>query len=87
MGKDAEIASDCDNFLLFLKIMAKVPVNFTTADWVASVEQLGAIKGGYGEDAVFGPGKYDGGDTYALVEWHRECTCWIQIRGYQPGQV
>lgn len=87
MGKDSEVVSECDNFFLFMKVMEQLPLNPTHDQWPDAVARVGAVAGAYAVDARFGPGKYNGGDSYALVEWRRECTCWKQIRPHRPGRV
>lgn len=86
MGTDAEIVSHCDNFFLLLKVLSNLPRNPIRAQWPAAVAAVGEIQSAYADTARFVPMKYDGGDTYALVEWRRECSCWVQIRPHQPGR-
>jgi hypothetical protein len=86
-GVDSAVVSLCDHFSLWLKVARSLPTNFTRADWVKGLEQLGSWDSAYSQLATFGPGKYDGGDGYATVEWHRECTCFHQIKPGQPARA
>lgn len=87
MGTDASVISACDTFFVWLAIMEKLPVNFTRAQWAAAVPEVGVLATpALGASATFRPGKFDGGDSYALIEWRRECTCWVQVRAHQPGR-
>jgi hypothetical protein len=86
-GADAEVVSLCDAFFVWLAVTDKLPVNFTRADWATAVPQVGQFQMATSTaSATFGPGKFEGGDAYALVEWRKECTCWFEIRGHQPAK-
>ena len=28
----------------------------------------------------------DAGDSYATIEWRRECSCWFQVSPHQPAR-
>lgn len=87
MGTDASVISACDTFFVWLAVMEKLPVNFTRAQWAAAVPEVGVLATpALGASATFRPGKFDGGDSYSLIEWRRECTCWVQVRAHQPGR-
>jgi hypothetical protein len=61
-------------------------VNFTRAQFAAAVPSVGTFDSPWSALTVFAPGKFEGGDAYALVEWRRDCTCWVQIRPHQKGR-
>lgn len=84
MGKDAEIINHCDHFFLFRRIMDRLGPNPTRAEWPRAATEVGTLHGGYAASTTFAANKFNGGDTYALVEWRRECTCWTQIREHRP---
>lgn len=87
MGTDAEIIVLCDSFTLWAEAAQRAPVNLTRADWVRSLSTLGPYATAYAERAVYAPGKFNGGDSYALLEWRKECSCWVQIRNHEPARV
>lgn len=87
MGKDAQVVAHCDNFFLFLAVMERLPVNFTRAQWAAAAPSVGGFAlTAWSHTANLGPGKYEGGDAYAVIEWQRECTCWLQVRPHESGR-
>jgi hypothetical protein len=87
MGTDAEAIVLCDAFTLWVEAARRTPVNLTRADWVQSLSTLGSYATAYAERAVYAPGKFNGGDSYALLEWRKECSCWVQIRKHEPARV
>lgn len=87
MGRDAAVISMCDHFTLWLTAARRAPVNLTRADLIRAVEGIGEFPTAYTQRAVFGAGKYSGGDALTQVEWRRECTCFHVIRPAQPAYV
>ena len=87
MGTDAEIIVLCDSFTLWEQAAKRAPVNLTRADWVQSLSTFGPYATAYAERAVYAPGKFNGGDSYSLLEWRKSCSCWVQIRKHEPARV
>lgn len=87
MGTDAEIIVLCDSFTLWEQAAKRAPVNLTRADWVQSLSTFGPYPTAYAERAVYAPGKFNGGDSYSLLEWRKSCSCWVQIRKHEPARV
>lgn len=87
MGADAEAVVLCDAFTLWAQAAKRAPVNLTRADWVQSLSTFGPFATAYAERAVYAPGKFNGGDSYSLLEWRKECSCWVQIRKHEPARV
>jgi ABC-type branched-subunit amino acid transport system substrate-binding protein len=87
MGADAEAVVICDAFTLWAQAAKRAPVNLTRADWVQSLSTFGPYAAAYAERAVYAPGKFNGGDSYSLLEWRKECSCWFQIRKHEPARV
>jgi ABC-type branched-subunit amino acid transport system substrate-binding protein len=87
MGTDAEIIVLCDSFHLWEEAARRAPVNLTRADWVQSLATFGPFATAYAERAVYAPGKFNGGDSYSLLEWRKSCSCWFQIRKHEPARV
>jgi hypothetical protein len=86
MGTDSEVVSLCDSFNLWLTAMRRTAVNPLRTDWIASVESLGEYASAYPARSFYRRGKLNGGDSYAVVEWQRECRCWKQVRSHVPGR-
>jgi ABC-type branched-subunit amino acid transport system substrate-binding protein len=87
MGADAEVIVLCDAFTLWAQAAGRAPVNLTREDWVRSLSSLGPFGSAYSARAVYGPQKFNGGDSYAEIEWRRSCSCWYQIREHTPARL
>ena len=85
MGADAEAVVLCDAFTLWAQAARRAPVNLTRADWTQSLGSFGPYASAYPARAVYGPGKFNGGDSYAPIEWRKECSCWFQLGRHQPA--
>jgi hypothetical protein len=87
MGKDGLAVAACDGFFTWLAAMKHTSANPTRADLVAAVPKVGDNPlSAFALRAVYGPGKYQGGDAYGRVEWRRSCTCWVQIGRPVPAR-
>jgi ABC-type branched-subunit amino acid transport system substrate-binding protein len=81
MGKDGLAVAACDAFFTWTQAMQFTPVNPTRADLVAAIPRVGNNPlSAFALKATFGPGKYQGGDAYARVQWQGSCRCWVQIK-------
>ena len=87
MGTDAEVIVLCDSFTLWAEAANRAPVNLTRADWTQSLSTYGPYRTAYAERALYAPGKFNGGDSYSLIEWRKSCSCWFQIRKHEPARV
>lgn len=87
MGTDGLAVAACDGFFLWLAAARLAPVNLTRADVVAAVPSVGDFSlSAFALRARYGPGKYQGGDAYAIVEWRKSCTCFVQIKRPMPAR-
>jgi ABC-type branched-subunit amino acid transport system substrate-binding protein len=87
MGTDGLAVAACDGFFLWLAAARLAPVNLTRADVVAAIPNVGDYSfSAFALRARFGPGKYQGGDAYALIEWRKSCTCFVQIKRPVPAR-
>lgn len=83
---DTEALSLCENLDLFVRIAAAAGTNPTRLSWGNAVQTIGKVSPATIDTATFDrPGKVSGGDTLSIVEWRRQCTCWVQTRGFQPA--
>jgi ABC-type branched-subunit amino acid transport system substrate-binding protein len=87
MGTDAEVIVLCDAFTLWAEAANRAPVNLTRADWTQSLATFGPYRTAYAERALYAPGKFNGGDSYSLIEWRKSCSCWFQVRRHEPARV
>lgn len=79
MGKDAGAVAYCDSFFLWVTAMRNAPPNPRRADFPAALAAVGdQWQSPYANIARFGPGKFNGGDDYAPVQWLAECSCHTQ---------
>jgi ABC-type branched-subunit amino acid transport system substrate-binding protein len=79
MGKDAGAVAFCDSFFLWVTAMRNAPPNPRRADFPAALAAVGdQWESAYAGRAVFGPGKFNGGDDYAPVQWAGGCSCYTQ---------
>jgi ABC-type branched-subunit amino acid transport system substrate-binding protein len=76
----------CTHFKIWLESARRSPVNLTRKDVVSAVQQLGDFPVAFSHRAVFGPGKTNGGDSYAVVEWRTDCGCYRQLRAHQNAR-
>lgn len=86
MGRDAAAISLCDHIHLWATAMRNGPVNPTRQTLIDQVTRIGDWPTAYADRAVFGPGKFEGGDSYAKVQWSKGCKCFTQIRPHQPAR-
>jgi ABC-type branched-subunit amino acid transport system substrate-binding protein len=84
-GKDAEVVAFCDFVFLWQAAMQKAGPNPTRATLIEAVKTVGHYQGAMSADAVFGPGKFEGGDSYAILQWRRGCSCWVQTQPHQTA--
>jgi ABC-type branched-subunit amino acid transport system substrate-binding protein len=86
MGRDAEVLTLCDGLQVWLSAMRRAPLNPTRADWVQARQQAGEfVDPATVAKVVYQPGKFDGGDSYAYIEWRKACTCWVQLESHVPA--
>ena len=86
IGDDLEILSLCESFLLFLQVATAAGPDLTRATWVNALAGVGDYRGAFTDLARFDrPGKMTGGDTMKLIKWHKSCTCWKELTGFQPA--
>lgn len=76
----------CTHFKLWLESARRSPVNLTRQDVVNAVQQLGEFPVAFTHRAVFGPGKTNGGDSYAAVQWGSDCGCYRQLRPHRHAR-
>ena len=78
---DAHILLFCDHINLFVAAMRNAGTNPTRADWGRAVAAVGDLPVAAYDRAIYDrPGKVSGGDSIALIEWRKECKCWVQLR-------
>ncbi|HEX4904722.1 MAG TPA: ABC transporter substrate-binding protein, partial [Acidimicrobiales bacterium] len=79
MGKDAGAVAHCDSFFLWVTAMRSAPPNPRRADFPAALAGVGeSWESAYAGRATFRPGKFNGGDDYAPVQWAGDCSCYTQ---------
>lgn len=79
MGKDAGAVAICDSFFLWVTAMRNAPPNPRRANFPNALAAVGdRWESAYAGRAVFGPGKFDGGDDYAPVQWSGGCSCYTK---------
>ena len=87
MGTDGLAVAACDGFFLWLAAARAAPVNLTRADVIAAIPSIGEYAlSAFALRARYGPGKYQGGDAYAVVEWRKSCSCFVQIKRPMPAR-
>ena len=79
MGRDAGAVAICDSFFLWVTAMRNAPPNPRRADFPAALAAIGdQWQSPYANIARFGPGKFNGGDDSAPVQWLADCQCHTQ---------
>jgi hypothetical protein len=86
MGRDAGAVAYCDSFFLWVTAMRNAPPNPRRADFPNALAAVGdRWESAFAGRAVFGPGKFNGGDDYAPVQWAGDCTCYTQTGPRSPA--
>jgi ABC-type branched-subunit amino acid transport system substrate-binding protein len=79
MGKDGLAIAACDAFFTWLEAMRHTSVNPTRQAFINGVAAIGDFKlAAFALRAVYGPQRFQGSDSFAGVEWHGDCKCWLQ---------
>jgi ABC-type branched-subunit amino acid transport system substrate-binding protein len=87
MGKDGLAVAACDGFLTWLAAMKHTSMNPTRTELVAAIPAVGDNPlSAFALRAVYGPGKYQGGDAYGRIEWRGNCSCWVQVGKSVPAR-
>jgi hypothetical protein len=82
----AEVAALCDGLRLFVAAAARVAGEFSRPSWAAALPGVGTMQFASTPVGVYDrPGKVTGGDLVGVIEWHRECKCWVQITPFETG--
>ena len=78
---DSVILAYCDLINLFVAAMRNAGTNPTRVDWGKAVASVGELPVALYDRAIYDrPGKVSGGDSIALIEWRKECKCWVQLQ-------
>jgi hypothetical protein len=75
----------CDTFFLLTTAARAVGPNLTRKAWGQALQKVGNFPSAYSALSIFGPGKFDGGDKIARVQWKSSCRCWWQVSDFKPG--
>lgn len=87
-GTDGVAAYLCETLTLFELLARRAGPVLTRAALTGALPSIGTFHGSYTETAIFDrPGKVSGGDTLAVIEWRRSCTCYHQVESHHPAGV
>lgn len=78
--EDSEAIVHCDSVRLFAAAAAAAGANPTRLAWAEAVQRLGDFPSAFSAKAIFRPGKTEGGDALALIQWQASCRCYKQVR-------
>ena len=88
----AMVAHYCEHLALWADVARRAGVNPTRRSFLQAFDSTGTWTHRVllSERLTYGPGKLDGADLYAVVEWRSNCTsdggCYRQVEGFRPGQ-
>lgn len=87
-GADGLAAYLCETLTLFERLATLAGPHLTRAALTSALPSVGAFRGAFTDTAVFDRvGKTSGGDTLAVIEWRRGCTCYHQIVPHRPAGI
>ncbi|HZQ26135.1 MAG TPA: ABC transporter substrate-binding protein [Acidimicrobiales bacterium] len=75
----------CDTFFLMVAAAKAAGPNLTRPAWGAALQRLGQFPSAYTAQSKFAPGKFDGGDKVARIQWKASCLCWTQMSDFKVG--
>lgn len=79
-GADGLVAYLCETLTMFERLATLAGPNLTRRGFTGALPSIGTFRGAYTDTAIFDrPGKTSGGDTLAVVQWYRRCTCYRQL--------
>ena len=83
---DSEALFLCEELQLFIEAATKAGTYLTRPIWAQALQTVGKFKPAFGDLALFNKvGKVTGGDSVAVIEWRKQCTCYVQVRGFRPA--
>ncbi len=83
---DSEALFLCEELQLFIAAATRAGPYLTRPIWAQALQTVGEFRPSFGDLALFNkPGKVTGGDSIAVIEWRKQCTCYVQIRGFKPA--
>jgi len=83
-SRDSEALYLCDSLRLFIAAAEAADDPMTREAWAEGLQTLGEFPASWVASATFEEGKVTGGDSIAVIEWQRECTCWKQVSDFRP---
>jgi hypothetical protein len=85
-GGDGLAAYLCETLRLFETLAKLAGPSLTRAALTGALPSVGTFRGSYTDTAIFNrPRKVSGGDTLAIIEWAKGCTCYRQTVGHRPA--
>lgn len=73
----------CDHFRVMVDVARAAGTNLTRAGWAATVPTLAPFEAALTPSVDYAPGRYDGGQSVAIIEWRASCKCWVQVEDYR----